>query len=97
MLRLLRQRELLAVGAGLAEEFGLPAREAEAGERVSGILRRRLDLASGRFALLQGAGELILVPWRPELERQIGRELSGRIGPAGLSWSRGRSRGIEIG
>ncbi len=97
LLRLLRQRELLAVGAGLSDEFGLPAREGEAGERVSGILRRRLDLASGRFALLQGSSELILVPWRPELQRQLGRDLTGRVGPTGLSWSRARSRGVEIG
>jgi type IV secretory pathway VirD2 relaxase len=97
LLTLLRQRELLAVGSRLAEEFGLPVCEGEIGERVGGRVARRLDLASGRFALLQGAGELVLVPWRPELERQLGREISGKIGAAGLSWSRGRTRGIEIG
>jgi len=93
----LRQRDLLAVSAGLTDEFGLPARAAEPGERVSGVLRRRLDLASGRFGLMEGASELVLVPWRPELERELGRALDGRVGPGGLSWSRGQTRGPEIG
>lgn len=97
VLTILRQRELLAVGARLAEEFGLSARPAETGENVAGLLRRRLDLASGRHALIEGAGVLILVPWRPELERQLGREVSGRMGPNGLSWSRGRDRSVAIG
>ena len=97
MLARLRQRELLAVSGRLSEEFGLPARAGETGERVSGVLRRRLDLASGRFGLMEGASELVLVPWRPELERQLGRALEGRVGPGGFSWSRGRARGIEIG
>lgn len=97
MLALLRQREFMRLSERLAGEFGLPAREAEQGEQVSGVLRRRVDLASGRYALLAGSSELILVPWRPDLERQLGRQLSGRVGPSGLNWSRGRVRGIEIG
>lgn len=96
MLSLLRQRELLAVGEALSGEFGLPARACEPGERVSGRLERRLDLASGRFGVLRGAGELMLVPWRPELARQLGREIAGRVGPSGFSWSRARERGPEI-
>lgn len=97
LLATLRQRELRQVGGRLADEHAMPARLAEAGERVSGVLRRRLDLASGRFGLIEGAGELLLVPWRPELERRLGRALSGRVGPSGFSWSRGRGRGLDIG
>lgn len=96
-LAVLRTRELKALGERLGREFGEPLREAAAGERLSGTLRRRVDLAGQRFALLQGSGELVLVPWRPDLERQLGRELSGRVGPSGLSWTAGRSRGPEIG
>jgi hypothetical protein len=97
LLAVLRNRELAEAGGRLAAEYGLPARGAEAGERVGGVLIRRLDLASGRFGLLQGAGELVLVPWRPGLERRLGRALVGRVGPGGFSWSAGRARGIEIG
>lgn len=96
LLTILRQRDLLSASSGLSEEFGVPARAADTGERVGGVLRRRVDLASGRFALLQGGGELVLVPWRPELERQLGREIAGKVGPSGFSWSRGRARGIDI-
>jgi hypothetical protein len=77
--------------------LGMPARGGEFGEHVAGVLRRRLDLASGRFGVVEGARELILVPWRPELERQLGRGLSGRIGPGGFTWTRVRSRGPEVG
>ncbi|MGH6706929.1 MAG: DUF3363 domain-containing protein [Sphingomicrobium sp.] len=95
------ERHLREVGADLFDaceqlsaEFGLPARSAGYGEGLSGLLARRLDLASGRFALLQGAGELVLVPWQPGMEQHLGRSISGRMGPGGFSWSRGKSLGI---
>ena len=38
-----------------------------------------------------------LVPWRPALEQQLGRHVSGVIAPGGnVDWSFGRKRGIEI-
>lgn len=97
LLTLLRQRELASLGERLDTEFSMPSRLAETGDRVSGLLHRRVDLASGRFGLVEGAGEMVLVPWRPEMERQLGRALTGRVGPAGFSWSAGRGRGIEVG
>ena len=97
LLTLLRQRELAAVGAQLSAEFKLPARTAEEGERVGGTLRRRLDLASGRFALLERSGELVLVPWRPVLDRSLGREVSGFIRRDGsASWTLGKDRGLTL-
>jgi hypothetical protein len=63
---------------------------------VSGTLKRRIDLACGRFALLENAREFTLVPWRPILERYQGREISGLVRGSSVSWHFGRSRGIEI-
>jgi hypothetical protein len=56
---------------------------------------RRLDLASGRFALNENSREFSLVPWRPVLERAMGRPVSGVMREAGTSWAIGRGREIE--
>jgi hypothetical protein len=59
---------------------------------------RRVDLASGRFALLCDSLEFSLVPWRPEMEQRIGREFSVRVRGGGISWTIGRERsGPQIG
>jgi hypothetical protein len=34
-----------------------------------------------------------LVPWRPTLERAIGRQVSGIVRESGISWTIGRDRG----
>lgn len=52
----------------LTDELGAPVRSAEAGERIDGMLRRRLDLVSGRFTLVEQSREFTPVPWRPALE-----------------------------
>jgi type IV secretory pathway VirD2 relaxase len=95
----LRQRELQALGAQLSKELGLEWDWTETGERISGICRRRLDTSSGSYALVERSREFSLVPWRPELERAIGREITGRIrSSGGISWTLGRERsGPEIG
>jgi type IV secretory pathway VirD2 relaxase len=95
----LRQRELRALGAQLSKELGLEYDWAGTGERISGICRRRVDTSSGSYALVERSREFSLVPWRPELERAIGREITGRIrSSGGISWTLGRERsGPEIG
>jgi hypothetical protein len=66
-------------------------------ERVTAILRRSVDLASGRFALIQKSREFNLVPWRPVLEKQIGKQVTGVMRGEGISWAIGRGRnGPEI-
>jgi hypothetical protein len=91
----LRRREILAAAGRLAGELGMPFLEAEEGERVEGRLVRRVDLASGRFALLENGRDFTLVPWRPVLERHIGREVSGLVRGDQVNWTIGRSRSIE--
>lgn len=97
MLATLRRRELLRVAARMADELGLPYLEAEQGVRITGRLERRVDLSSGRFAVIANSREFTMVPWRQSLEPQIGRELDVRVGSAGVSWTIGRGRsGPEI-
>jgi len=38
-----------------------------------------------------------LVPWRPALERELGRQISGVMLPGGgVDWSFGRKRGLAL-
>lgn len=66
----------------------------EDGMAISGVYERPVDLAQGRFALVARAKEFTLVPWRPELERYRGAEISVKARAGGIDWSVGRARGI---
>jgi hypothetical protein len=95
----LRRAELRLAAARLSKELGLDFAEPVPGERISGVVRRRVNLNSGSFAVVENSREFALVPWRPVLERQLGREISGVVRSSGsISWTFGRERqGPEIG
>lgn len=93
MLAALQRRELLRVAGQLATELDLDFVEARPGERIDGVLRRPVELASGRYALVVKSREFTLVPWRPVLDRQVGKAVSGIMRERGVNWSFGRSRG----
>lgn len=96
-LAVLQRRELLKVAAGLSEELGKDFVEAKPGDRIEGRVVRRIDMASGRFALIEKSREFTLVPWRQVLEKQIGKQASGLMRESGISWTFGRGRaGPEI-
>ena len=97
LLGLLRRRELTQVAARLAKELGLPYAETTPGARIEGTFRRRLELASGSFALIEKSHEFTLVPWREVLERSMGKRVSGIMRGEAVSWEIGRKRGIGIG
>lgn len=94
----LRRAELRVAAARLSKELGLDFAEPMPGERISGTVRRRVNLNSGSFAVMENSREFTLVPWRPVLERQLGREISGVMRSSGsISWTFGRERqGPEI-
>jgi type IV secretory pathway VirD2 relaxase len=92
MLRLLQQRELTRVAGQLSGELGLHYAEVRSGERIEGVYRRRIDLASGRFALIEKSREFTLVPWRPVLERNLGKLVAGIPRGDTISWTLGRQR-----
>lgn len=93
MIDALRRRELQRIGAQLSRELGLPFVETESGARVSGTYRRPIEMLSGRFALVEKSREFTLVPWRPVLDRHIGKNVSGILRGDGISWNFGRGRG----
>jgi len=98
VLEKLRTRELQRVARQLARELGLGYAEAAPGDQIEGIYRRPVQVGSTRMALIENSREFTLVPWRPVLERRIGREVSGVMRGRDVSWAFGRERsGPEIG
>ena len=89
----LRSRELTRAAGQLSRELGLQFTETLPGDRVDGVYKRPVDLVGGRYALVQRSLDFTLVPWRPVLEKQIGREVSGRAVGDSIDWSFGRQRG----
>jgi type IV secretory pathway VirD2 relaxase len=96
MVDVLERRELKRVAAALSRELGSRFAEATTGERIEGICSRAVQVGDKKFALIQMSHEFTLVPWRPVLERQVGREVSGIVRDSGtISWTIGRSRGLS--
>jgi hypothetical protein len=96
LLGILRRRELARVAGQLSGELGLNYVETKSGEKVEGVYRRHVDLASGRFAVIEKAREFTLVPWRPVLERHLGKQVAGVVRGDSISWTLGRQRGPSI-
>ncbi len=92
MIDTLQRRELLRVADQLSNELGLPFAEVRLHEPIEGRLARAVELASGRHALIERSRDFTLVPWRPVLERQIGKNVSGIMRDGGISWTFGRQR-----
>ncbi|RIV91176.1 DUF3363 domain-containing protein [Aurantiacibacter xanthus] len=93
LLETLRRRELNHVAGQLSDELGLRYTEARSGERIEGVYRRPIELASGRFALIEKSREFTLVPWRPVLDRHVGKQVSGIMRGDSINWTIGRQRG----
>ena len=93
LLSTLRDRELAAVGKSLQDATGLSFRPLHDGARVSGFYRRSLQLASGRFAMLDDGMGFSLVPWRPVVEQRLGQQVSAIVRGASVTWELGQQRG----
>ncbi len=96
LLATLRRRELNRIAGQLSDELGLGYAEAKAGERIEGIYRRPVELASGRYALIERSREFTLVPWRPVLDRHLDKPVSGIMRGDSINWTIGRQRGPSI-
>jgi hypothetical protein len=96
LLATLREREVARVGAEMAESKGLPFRAATDGENVSGKFTGTVQQSSGKFAVVEKSYEFTLVPWRPIIDRQLGRQVMGIVQGGSVSWQLGRQRGIGL-
>jgi len=92
----LREREVTRVGTEMAESKRLSFRSVKDGETVSGKFTGTVQLSSGKFAVVEKSHEFTLVPWRPVIDRQLGREVMGVVQGGSVSWQLGRQRGLGI-
>lgn len=97
LLATLRGRELAATAREISAQTGMQYRPVVEGQRVSGIYRRSVQLASGRYALLDDGIGFSLVPWKPVIEQKLGQSVSAVIQGNSVSWQLGRQRGPSIG
>lgn len=97
LLATLRQRELEKTAQDIARETGLTYRAATDGQRISGIYRRSLLLASGRYAILDDGLGFSLVPWKPVIEPRLGQPMTAIIRGNRVAWEFSRQRGPAIG
>jgi hypothetical protein len=96
LLGTLRGREIDSAAKTIAAETGLAHRVVADGERVTGIYRRNMQLASGRFAMLDDGVGFSLVPWKPVIEQRIGQTMTAVTRGNGVSWEFGRRLGPSI-
>ncbi|HDT6071544.1 TPA: relaxase/mobilization nuclease and DUF3363 domain-containing protein [Enterobacter roggenkampii] len=97
LLETLRNREMAQAAQHIAADSGLEHRHVTDGQRVAGIYRRSVILASGRYALLDDGMGFSLVPWRPIIEPRLGQQIAATVRGGGVSWEVGRQRGPGIG
>ncbi|MBM6398620.1 DUF3363 domain-containing protein [Ochrobactrum anthropi] len=96
LLATLREREVARVGAEMAEAKALPFRAATDGETIKGKFTGTVQLSSGKFAVVEQSYEFTLVPWRPVIDLQLGREIMGVAQGGSVSWQLGRQRGLGL-
>ena len=97
LLETLRQAEIAESAKTITQQTGLELRPSGPGEHVTGVYRQRLNLASGRFAMIDNGLGFQLVPWQPVLERKLGQAVSGSMNQRGsVDWSFARSRTISL-
>ena len=97
LLTVMRNREVAQAGKDMAAETGLEHRPAADGQRVAGIYRRSVMLASGRYAMLDDGMGFSLVPWKPVIEQRLGQQIAATVRGGGVSWEIGRRPGLSRG
>jgi len=91
----LRGRELAKAAQDIGAETGLEHRPVTDGQRVAGIYRRSVFLASGRYAMLDDGMGFSLVLWKPMIEQRLRQEVSAVVCGQSVTWQFGRKRGIS--
>ncbi len=96
LLGALRNRELAQAAKDIAAETGLEHHPTADGQRVAGIYRRSVILASGRYAMLDDGTGFSLVPWKPLIEQRLGQQIAATVRGGGVSWEIGRKLGPSV-
>lgn len=97
LLIVLQQRELSRTSQQIEQETGLRHVTPRHGEAIEGVYRRTVMVGDQRYAMIEKSREFSLVPWRPVLERAVGKSVMGVMRDGPISWTiGGRSRGLDI-
>lgn len=97
LLDTLSRRDLAEATQSIADRTGLQHRPSSPGEYVTGAYRERLNLSSGRFAMIDDGLGFQLVPWRPALEQHLGQYVTGTMTAGrGVDWTMGRARALGV-
>ena len=73
------QHDLAAAGRRLQAQSALSYRPACDGQRIGGRYGRSVQLASGRFAMLDDGAGFSPVPWRPAIDQRLGQGMSAVV------------------
>ena len=92
----LRTKEWRRAVSVLSGSTGRASVDLVPGDRFEGRFEKVIDLGQGRFAVVGNPKEFALVPWSPEMERHRGREMAFKRTAAGVSWTFGIKRGLEM-
>lgn len=71
----------------LARSFALPVARSSPvtdGQRVAGVYRRSVMLASGCNAILDDGMGFSLVPWKPVVEQRLGQQIAAMVRGGGV-------------
>ncbi|MFA5965216.1 MAG: DUF3363 domain-containing protein [Sphingomonas sp.] len=93
----LASRELSEVAGRISARTGLDWQTVAEGDAVGGVYRERVNLSSGRFAMIDNGLGFQLVPWRPSLDLHLGETIAGEMkAGGGITLSPVRERGLSL-
>ena len=91
----LREMDLRDAAGKLSRTINKPYTALGNSRSVEGVYTEAIDRPSGKFAVIERSKEFTLVPWRPVMERRLGRSISGRVSAGGISWEVAKQRGVS--
>jgi len=89
----LRKAGLDRAGKRLAARLGKAYKPAATSGQITGKFTRHVDLADGRYAVLERERKFTLVKWRQVMERGRGLAMTGRVSGGKISWKFEAQRG----
>lgn len=79
----------------MARDLGTEISLVHRGGRTENVFLWPLDTAQGRFALIERAKEVTLVPWRHALETRRGLAMTGVVRANGIARTFDKARGLS--
>ena len=91
-LKKLKDMDLRDAARKVSGDNGKPYSALGSARSVEGIYQKSIDRPSGKFAVIERAKDFTLVPWRPVMDRNLGKSLSCLLYTSPSPRDRTRSR-----